>query len=886
MSSIEEPDMFWRKHREHDLDRELRSDLDLEAEELREQGLSPEQAANAARRALGNAAFIKEDVRRAWGWTAFEILLQDFHYALRNLLKSPGFTTTAFLTLALGIGASTAVFTLVNSILLTPLSYPDAARLVVAWERPRSLGGGPTGANPKHVAVWQQRATAFSDTAYLRHTAMNLTLGAEHPRLTGAVQCSPNLFDLLRVRPLLGRTFTPEEAVKGKDAVVILAYSLWQTQFQSDPAIIGRTIRVDDIPRTVIGVLPAGFHFPNGNALRATRSRQPLSGAYQPVIFVPAAVDISLFAWNGNYGNWIALARLNPGITVRRADSQLNTIQAQITHDHLPDKRPGGLLATVEPMRDAVTGESSTALWLLLCAVIGLMLIACLNLANAQFGRALARRRDAAVRMALGAAKWRLVWSALSENLLLATFGGAAGVLLAAAGLTLLRRYSPVDLPRLAEVHLDPTVLLFAVLLTFTASLLSGVIPALRLLLQDPQTFLQHGTNRALGSRHASRLRPLLIGLQVSGCTALLLITGLFSKSLLRLLHQERGFETQRVVMAEAGLAAQTYNGDQSRIAFDDGVLQNLRSLPGVQHAGLVSAMPLEGESWVESAGRPDRPHDETPLINLRWVSPGYFEATGQRLVAGRFFEERDRSLDSTVLSESEAKALWGAENPIGGQVRIRGRARTVIGVVADSRNTSLKTPAAHMGYLHYKDRPPYTSFFAVRSALSPETLATAIRKAIWTYAPDVAIPRIKTLDSQLTDSLAPERFQTLILTAFGAAALLLAMLGIYGVLNYSVVSRKQEIGVRMALGATRGSVYSLTFGEAGLPVVVGLVAGLMVSLFAGRLIQKLLYGIQVVDLTVIFAVTALFLLAAGAAAFLPARRAASVDPMEALRSE
>jgi len=328
------------------------------------------------------------------------------------------------------------------------------------------------------------------------------------------------------------------------------------------------------------------------------------------------------------------------------------------------------------------------------------------------------------------------------------------------------------------------------------------------------------------------------------------------------------------------------YGADRTRLAFDDAVLQNLRAIPGVRSAALVSAMPLEGESWIEPARRLDRPNQDGPLINLRWASPQYFETTGQRLIAGRFLEERDRNLDSAVLSEGEAKALWGSQDPIGGQVRLHGKPHTVVGVVADSRNTSLKSAPARMAWLHYKDQPPYATFFMVRSAQSPDTLLSSMRKAIWSYAPEINIARVKTLDSQLTDSLATERFQTFVLLAFGTAALLLAMLGIYGVLSYSVAARKREIGVRMAVGATRIRICAPTLAEAGAPVVAGLAAGLIASLLAGRVIRKLLYGIQVVDPSVIGMVTGLFLMAAAVAAFLPALRTASVDPMDALRSE
>ena len=883
--------MRWRRRqeREQDLERELRSDLELEAAEQEQNGLSAEEARDAAQRFFGNTTLVKEEVREMWGWTRWDIPIQDVRYALRMLRKSPGFAATAVLTLALGIGASTAVFTVVDSVVLKPLTYRDSGNLVVAWERVRFLSSDPVGPNPRHVDLWQKRATAFSGLTILSQGASGLTLGTEHPRLVGAVTAYTNLLDILQVTPLLGRGFLPEDGVKGRDSVAILTYPLWQSLFNGDRNAIGKKVRVGDIPREVIGVLPASFRLPNKNALPTFRSRQSQSSVPEPAIFFPIVLDLSQISWNGDYGNYIALARLRPGVGIRQAEAQLTSIEAQVLQE-MPadqrDNRPGALVASVQPMQEVVVGDAKTGLWLLMAAVIGLMLIACVNLANAQLGRTLARHREAAVRSALGAPKWRLVWNSLAENLLLAAAGGVAGVALAWVGVNLFRHYSPVDLPRLSEVHLNMEVLLFAVALTFGSSVLFGILPALKLLRTDPQASLQQRGSRTLGSRQSQRLRTWLIGVQVFGCTVLLLVTGLFSKSLLYLLHQDKGFETGHVAVAEVRLSRNTYGADPSRTAFDDGVLQNLRAISGVQAAALVSAMPLEGESWIDGLNRVDRPGQETPLINLRWVSPGYFETMREKLVAGRFFEERDRNLSSVVLSESEAKALWHNENPIGGQVESEGRTFTVIGVVADSRNTSLKSPSPKMAYLHYKDRPPYVLVFMARGVQSADALVSSMRQAIWKYAPDVTITRATPLDSQLSDSLATERFQTLVLMTFGVAALLLAMLGIYGVLSYSTATRKQEIGVRMALGATRRNIYSLTLGEAGTPVFTGLGAGLIASVLAGRVIQKLLYGVQAVDPWVMLIVAALFLAAAVAAAFLPARRAASVDPMEALRSE
>jgi putative ABC transport system permease protein len=879
--------MWRRKKRERDLERELRSDLELEASEQQERGLSPEEARYAAQRALGNSMLIKEEVRKMWGWNRWEIVIQDLRYALRMLRKSPGFAVTAILTLALGIGASTAVFTAVDSVVLKPLGYRDSGSLVALWENLPFNSFVPVGPNLRHADLWQKRA-AFSGVTFVRQGASGVTLGTDHPRLVGTVTATPNLFEILQATPLLGRGFVPEDGVKGHDNVVILSYAGWQSLFQGDLSVIGKTVRFADAPREVIGVLPAGFHFPNANSLHAFRSKQLTSSAPEPAIFLPAVLDLAQFSWNGDYGNWIAIARLKPGFSVSQAEAQLTSIQAQIFQE-IPAREKNDQLAKmrayVQPMQEAIVGDAKTGLWLLMSAVLGLMLIACVNLASAQLGRTLSRQREAAVRTALGAAKWRLVWSSLAENLVLAAVGGAAGIALAAEGLDLFRHYSPLDLPRLSEVHINRTVLLFSLALTLCSSLLFGVLPALKLLHTDPQASLQKSNSRSLGHRQSHRLRAWLIAAQVFGCTVLLLVTGLFLKSFLYLLHQDKGFETGQVVVAEVNLPRTGYGADQKRIAFDDAVLENLRAIPGVQSAGFVSSMPLEGEAWIEGIQRVDLPSRQA-AINLRWVSPGYFETTRQKLIAGRFLEELDRSGSSAVLSEGLAKSVWQNENPIGGQFIVEGRTFTVTGIVADSRNASLKSPPPRMVYLHYKDRPPFTTVFMARSAAPADTLASGMRQAIWKYAPDITIARVKTLDSQLTDSLATERFQTSALMSFGIAALLLAMLGIYGVLSYSTVTRRQEIGMRMALGASRRGIYTLIVGEASIPVFVGLGAGLIASIAAGRVIQKLLYGTQAIDASVILVVAALFLSAAVAAAFLPARRAASVDPMEALRSE
>jgi predicted permease len=876
------------KRRELDLERELQADLELEGADQREKGLSADEAREAARRAFGNVAVVKEEVRDMWTWTALERFGQDLKFGVRALRKNPGFTATAVLTLTLGIGASTAVFTAVNAVLLQPLAYPESGRLVALWERVAYLNPDPVGPNPRHFDVWRQRTTAFSGLTLVRLAATGITVGNARPQLVGTVNSLPNLFDVLQVQPFLGHGFGAENGAKGTTRVAVLSYGMWRELFHGDPAVIGKTVQLSGTVMQVVGVMPESFHFPNTNALRAFRSGQAAKGIPEPGIFTPLALEPEGFGWGGDFGNFIALGRLKAGFDASQAAAQLNTVSAQIAHDHMEpgENGPGALTAVVEPMREAITGESKKGLWLLMAAVMGLMLIACLNLANAQLGWAMGRRREAAVRAALGASRSRLAIGSLTENLVVAAAGGVGGVLLAMGGLSFFRRYAPVDLPRLDEVHLNMTVLLFSAGLTMGASVLSGLLPALRMLRTDPQRTLQGNSARSVGSRQSRGLRTGLIGLQVFGCTVLLLITGLFSKSLLGLLGQDGGFEASKVTAAEVRMSASVYGANPSRVAFCDAALRNLRAIPGVEAAGLVSAMPLEGETWVEGMNRVDQPQQKTPLINLRWASTGYFEAMGARLVAGRLFEERDRDLSSVILSAGEAKALWGGANAVGGEVEVQGKRRTVVGVVADSRNTSLKQAPPKMAWLMYNYRAPVNPVFMVRGGRPGDDLGSAIRRAIWAQAPDMTIARVKTMEAQRRDSVSTERFQTMVLIAFGGAGLMLAMLGIYGVLSYSAAARRQEIGVRIALGATRGRIYAMTMGEAGVPVVGGLVAGLAASVFAARAIRSLLYGVEGVDVSVMLGVCGLLVVAALSAAFVPARRAASVDPMETMRAD
>jgi predicted permease len=817
-------------------------------------------------------------------------ILQDIRYGLRQLRKSPGFTLTAVLTLALGIGATTALFSVVDGVLLKPLAYRDSGRLVAVWERVRFLEKlfPYLGPNARHADIWRRQSNAFTDLTILQQGSTGVSLGSSiHPRLVGKITAQPNLLDVLGVQPSLGRNFLPEEAVKGREKVVIISWHLWQTLFNGDPAVIGKSIMITGAPSQVVGVLPQNFYFPKANELSSSPVARELPDTE---IITPLVIDpTKSFGWNSDYGNYVALGRLKPGISVAQATENLNILANDIVRQIPPDQLDGpaqGALATyIQPMKEVIVGPTSTRLWLLLAAVLSVLLIACINLANAQLARVVARDRESAVRSALGASAAQLLQSALAEIAILSLVGGALGVALAIFAVHRFAGYARLAIPRTGSITVNFTVLCLSVLLTVGATFIFGILPALRVLRVKPAQALQ-GMTRSSGSRRSSSLRRWLIGAQVFACTTLLLVAGLFAKSLIHLSTFDKGFSTDHVVSAEVFLQGNAFNADQDRATFSDGVLDKLRALPGVQSASIVSSMPLTGESWIDGVSDVRKSTNQRALANYRWIGPGYFTTLQQHILEGRPIDARDRTLKNAVISEATAKAVWPGQSPINHQFQRNGTTFTVVGVVADAHINSLGAAPVNMVYLPYWDNPPYSTYLLVRGTQSPSLLIESVRNTIWSYNPSVTIARVHSLDSQVSDSLAPERLETSIFTAFGAAALLLALLGIYGTLSYSVEARTQEVGIRMALGATRESVYRLMLGTIILPVTLGLALGCLASLSIGRTLKSLLYGTSSTDIAVILPVLLLFTLASAIATFLPCRRASVIEPMEALRSE
>jgi predicted permease len=810
---------------------------------------------------------------------------QGVWFSIRILRKSPGFALTALLTLGLGIGSVTSVFSVVNSVLLTPFAFHDPGRLVVVREVEPERNQLPGPDNYQHYLNWKTSSKALTDAAIFRNRGFSVSTDSDHPDIVHGLEISPNLFSVLGVQPVVGRSFLPAETIAGHDREVILSWSAWQKYFHGDPDAIGRTLRIGGIPQTVVGITPQAFTFPHMSEM----STAVVQRAVRPYeIFKPLLPDPSP---SGDY-NYLVVGRLQAGVALAQAQSELDGLQQAyartVTH---------GTAATrvlVEPLTQEVAGRVSTALWLLLAAVGAVLLIGCVNLANLQLARAVTREREIAVRAALGAGSARLLWSTLMDSLLLAVLGGAFGILLSFIGVRLFVAAAPANLPRLDEVQVSWLALLTAAGLSMMTALLFGILPALRSIRVDPLQAMQANPTRIANAREGQRTRHLLVGGEVACTVVLLIVTGLLVRSFSQLLMQQRDFDAGHITLTAVSLDAPRYGNSPEqagavRANFIDRALADLGQLPGVHSVAMTSEMPIAGETWVDSIFRPDRPvpPGTEPLANIRWVSPSYISTLKIPLLAGRDLQPSDQNHPTNVLiSEQTARAAWPGEDPVGRAFKVGEETNyTVVGVVADARINDLKRTAS-MVYVPYWENPWWRAFFFIRSPQPTPALADSIRRTIWNIDSQVSIPTLKSLDDQVNDSVVTERFQTMLLSSFGVAALLLALLGVYGVLAYSVSLRQREFGIRIALGSDKTTLMKLVVRQAAIPVVGGILAGLAVASVATRWMASLLYETKPADPAVISASIALLLLAALVAALLPARRAAAVDPIQALRTE
>jgi putative ABC transport system permease protein len=807
----------------------------------------------------------------------------DFRCALRATQRNPGLSAIAIATLAFGIGANTAIFSVVDGILIRPLGYGDESRLVTIHEVvPKLAFFAPrVPVNAMHFLEWRKRVGAFERLAMIGGMGLNLTGGGEPERLQAA-RVSPSLFPMLGARTQLGRTFLEEEDQPGRDDVVVLSDKLWRRRFASDPNVVGRKILLDGRPYEIVGVLSPLFHFPKLSQLYAMDVTDE-----QPELWKPFAPKPEELESMGDF-NYACIARLRPGVSLNQALSQLNAVQANLA-SQAPEKIE--LFASLVPLQDQITSRSRRGLQLMLFAVGTVLIIGCVNIANLLLGRATARKLELAIRSAMGASVRQLLQQMLAESFLLAGIGGALGVLAAYAGLWLILAHAPVDLPRLDEIHLDARVLLFTLAISSCAGLLCGLLPALRFARTEPLAVMKSGTRTTEG-RSTGKLRSLLIGVEVGLGTLCLIAGGLLLRSFVNLFEVDKGFAAERVVTVNLYLPASRYTEQPVRVRFMRSLLDSVRVLPGVVSPGICNKPPLSGEGGNNLLSLEDTtvPFPERPLADIRGVNPEYFQTMGIPLRQGRIFTDADSDRKLALVSSLTADRLWPGENPLGKRFRIgdpNGSFVEVAGVVGDVRGVGLdRSPSSTVYVPYWQQRTWGGPALVVKAAVDPLSLSSSIRSAIHRIDSELPVRDFETMEQVVDDSLAERRFQMNLILVFALTALLLASLGIYGVVSYSVALRSNEMGIRMAIGARGADIRKLILRQAMTPVAIGVCGGLAVSLVVGRLLAGLLYGVAPVDALTIASVVLILAGVAALASFIPARRASCVDPMIALRCD
>lgn len=812
-----------------------------------------------------------------------DMFRQNLRLAIRRLLASPGFTLIAILTLALGIGANTAVFSVVNSVLLRPLVYraPQQLYLIreVVLQMTDTYPSLP--ANIQSFRRWQGELHSFDQIAIVEHDAKVLS-GAGNPVELSGAMASANLFDTLGVEPQFGRTFSPDEDAPGRDREIILTFDSWRSRFHADQQIIGKLVTLDGQPYTIIGVLPAAFRFPVKDQLG------PLTQIGERAeFFKPLGLDAKKFNPLGEF-DFAAIGRLNSGISPEQALAELNVVQAEIVRDA---KQGVDLKALLWPLQNEIVGAARPGLLLLLAGVGAVLLIVCINLANLLLIRVPARMREGAIRAVLGASPSQLLQQTLAESLLLAAAGGAFSIALAYAGLRAVVAAAPPNLPRLGEVHLDARVFLFALGISVLTGVIFGALPAWRLAHAQPLDAVKSGDPRAGESLRTRRVRESLIGFEVCVSALLLIVAGLLTTSFVRLLGVNTGFTAEHVLAADVSLTPRATA--QQRQQFYDRVVAQLSAAPGVRAAGWVSKLPLTGEVSVSDITYPGMVvKGVAPLANYRLASADYFRAFGIALRAGRIFTEADRGQKVVVLSQSTADLLWPGQNPIGRVCRTDWGGDTqqeVIGIVDDIRTVQLDKNPPMMVYM-----PEWTPMvellnsasFVVRAASSPESVESNVRRVIYDADPTVPITALRPMTEVIADSVDTRRFQMSLVLFFAICALLLAALGVFAVVAYSVEQRRRELGIRMALGAHASDLWTMVIRQGMRPVIVGLALGVVAALSLARLANGFLFGITPRD-PLTFGAVILVVFAAGVlACIVPAIRATKLDPIHALRYE
>lgn len=859
------PVIFRRDRFARDLDEEMQFHLELEAEENRKKGMSTEEARYAARRQFGNSQRLRETSQDVWTWPSLERFAQDLKYAVRMLRKNPGFTMTAVITLALGIGATTAVFSVVSTVLLRPLPFKDPNRLVMLWETWAKSGKSRVVVSPGNFADWKEQSKSFEDMAAMAGGGPAPIQIAGEPTEFPAVEVTGNLFDELGVRPVLGRSFLPEEWRGSGKNVIILGHELWQ-RLGGDREVLGKTVQMYRELYTVVGIMPPGFTFPNGSEVWLLLPEERLRS------------DI-----RANH-NFRVIGRLKPGVSIGQAQTEMNTIAARLRQLYPAENGSIGIGCTVIGLQEQIVGQARRALLVLFGAVACVLLVACANVANLLLIRAAGRGQEIALRVALGASRWRVIRSLLMESTLLALIGGAIGL---AGTYWLVRGFvalDPIKLPRIQEISVDRGVLLFACLGALLTGVLFGLWPALRASRPDLNKALKEGSkSNAAGPLGRRRGRGAMAVAQMALTIVLLTGAGLLLRSFVARVSVPLGFRPEGVLGVELSWTA--HKGIEQ-------LLERIRALPGVQAAGAGTAYPHEPAGTTADfniRGRPKTPGKDLEAGKLV-ITPDYFRAASMTLRKGRLITGADGASapKAAVINDALARRYFPAEDPIGKRIQWGdGEWWPIVGVVGDVKGFGVSGEALPAIYIsHQQGNWGNGVYVLVRTAVPPASLAGAVRKEIRAWNRNLVISKIATIEDLLSDSVAVPRFYLLLVIVFATLALLVAAVGIYGTINYSVTRRRHEIGVRMALGAQRGDVLYMIIRQGFTLTLTGVAIGLAASWAPMRLMESLLFGVRPSDAAA-FAGASIVLLTVGlAASYIPARRATRIDPMEALRHE
>ncbi len=869
---------WWQiRKRDADLERELRSDLELEEEEQRESGLSPEEARYAARRAFGNTALIKEQTHEAWGWANFERILQDVRYAFRQLRKNSGFAAICSVSLALGIGATTTIFSVVDSLLLRPLPYPNSPLVVRIWNTfaPRGMMEIPF-SEPEFNEYRQSQS--FAHVAGFSVGTLTLT-GSGDPLHVAASWGTPDFFSVLGTEPLLGRTFTSDEQQQGHTQVAVISHRLWQNRFASSREIVGKSILLNRQSCTVIGVMPQTFNFPSDDV-----------DVWQPLPIAPVSDKVG-----NHYLNLVA--DLKPHTTLDQARSEMSAILDRILRKY-PRYYGGvtGLGVNLIPLREQMVGNLRPTVLVLMGGVAFMLLIACTNVASLHLARGEDRKQEIATRTALGATRWRILYQVLIENLVLFLVGGGLGLLLALACVKWLNLNDYLNVAQLGGVKLDLRVLAFAAVVSLSTGLLFGLVPALKTSQSNFNDALKAGGRDAIGSRHRTRIRGLLVMTEIAFSLVLLTGAGLMISSLRNLLGVSLGFNPENVITMRLSLPEARYSIPRTA-AFYHQLQDRVRGLPGVESVAIVNQLPMTdvtANASFDVEGRPS--NTDINVADTQIISPDYFRAMGISLMRGRFLNDEEGKLPpaSVIVNQTLARKVWPGTDPIGKRIRLGPDYPwlLVVGVVADIKNHGSNVATKPEMYFLLNDQPFQiwvdlrSMTLVVRTSIEPEQMVGAIRGQLKQLDPELPIYKVSTLKELVSSSISQTRFPALTLSLFACAALLLAAIGVYGVLAYTVAQSRHEIGVRVALGAQQGQILKLFLGQGVKWAALGGFAGLAAALVLVRFMRSMLFDVGPYDPKILLAVTAVLSAVVLMACLIPALRAAKVDPVAALKNQ